>query len=39
MAISGKLYHEISKILGVSEFFVGYWKKQFKTQGIAGIKL
>ena len=39
MAISCKLYHEISKILGVSEFFVGYWKKQFKTQGIAGIKL
>ena len=39
MAISGKLYHEISKILGVSEFFVGFWKKQFKTKGIAGIKL
>ena len=39
MAIEGKLYHEISKILGVSKFFVGYWKKQFKTKGIEGIKL
>jgi putative transposase len=34
MALSGKLYYEISKTLGVSEFFVGYWKKIFKTQGI-----
>ena len=25
MALEGKLYHEISKMLGVSEFFVGYW--------------
>jgi putative transposase len=24
MALEGKLYHEISKMLGVSEFFVGY---------------
>jgi putative transposase len=39
MALSGKLYYEISKMLGVSEFFVGYWKKMFKTQGIEGIKL
>ena len=39
MAIEGKLYYEISKILGVSKFFIGYWKKQFKTKGIAGIKL
>ena len=39
MALSGKLYYEISKMLGVSEFFVGYWKKIFKTQGIEGIKL
>ena len=39
MALSGNIYHEISKILGVSNFFVGYWKKQFKTKGIAGIKL
>ena len=39
MALEGKLYHEISKMLGVSEFFVGYWKKIFKTQGIEGIKL
>ena len=39
MALSGNIYHEISKILGVSKFFVGYWKKQFKTKGIAGIKL
>jgi transposase len=29
MAVEGKLYHEVSKILGVSDFFVGYWKKQF----------
>ena len=39
MALSGNIYHEISKILGVSSFFIGYWKKQFKTKGIAGIKL
>ena len=39
MALEGKLYHEISKVLGVSEFFVGYWKKIFKTQGVEGIKL
>jgi putative transposase len=26
-------------MLGVSEFFVGYWKKFFKTQGVEGIKL
>ncbi|MEG4208374.1 hypothetical protein QUA20_31410 [Microcoleus sp. Pol7_A1] len=39
MALSGKLYYEISKILGVSEFFVDYWKKIFKTKGIEGIKL
>ena len=39
MALAGNIYHEISKILGVSKFFVGYWKKQFKTKGIAGIKL
>jgi len=24
MGLSGKLYYEISKMLGVSEFFVGY---------------
>ena len=28
-----------AKCAGVSEFFVGYWKKIFKTQGIEGIKL
>jgi putative transposase len=39
MAIAGNIYHEISLILGVSNFFIGYWKKQFKTKGIAGIKL
>src|SRR4028118_2388909 len=39
MALSGNIYHEINKILGVSTFFIGYWKKQFKTKGIAGIKL
>ena len=39
MALEGKLYQEISKMLGVSEFFVGYWKKIFKTQGVEGIKL
>ncbi|MEG4329324.1 helix-turn-helix domain-containing protein, partial [Microcoleus sp. herbarium5] len=32
MALSGNIYHEISKILGVSKFFIGYWKKQFKTK-------
>lgn len=39
MALSGNIYHEISNILGVSNFFIGDWKKQFKTKGIAGIKL
>jgi putative transposase len=39
MALSGNIYQEISKILGVSNFFISYWKKQFKTKGIAGIKL
>ncbi|MEG4812697.1 winged helix-turn-helix domain-containing protein, partial [Microcoleus sp. F8-D1] len=39
MAVEGKFYHEISKIFGVSEFFVCHWKKQFKTKGIEGIKL
>jgi len=39
MALSGTIYYEISRILGVSKFFIGYWKKQFKTKGIAGIKL
>ena len=39
MAISGNTYHEISNILAVSKFFIGYWKKQFKTKGIAGFKL
>ena len=39
MALEGKFYHEISKMLGVSEFFVGYWKKNFKSQGLEGLKL
>ncbi|WP_333430136.1 IS630 family transposase [Microcoleus sp. MON2_D5] len=39
MAISGNIYHEISLTLGVSKFFIGYWKKQFKIKGIEGIKL
>ena len=39
MALSGKLYNEISKIWRVSNFFIGYWKKQFKTKSLAGIKL
>ena len=39
MAMVGNSYNEIAEILGVSEFFVGYWKKQFKTKGVAGIKL
>ena len=38
MALSGNIYHEISLSLDVSNFFIGYWKKQFKTKGIAGIK-
>jgi len=38
MALSGNIYHEISLSLAVSNFFIGYWKKQFKTKGIAGIK-
>ena len=31
-ALSGKLYHEISKMLGVSGFFVGYWKRFLKPK-------
>jgi putative transposase len=27
MAISGTIYHGISRILGVNNFFIGYWKK------------
>jgi putative transposase len=38
MAMIGKSYNEISEILGVSDFFC-YWKKQFETQGVVGIKL
>ena len=30
---------KLAKCAGVSEFFVGYWKKIFKTQGVEGIKL
>ena len=29
MALEGNLYHKISKLLGVSKFFVGYRKKNF----------
>jgi putative transposase len=32
MAISGNIYQEISLILGVSNFFIGYWKKQLKPK-------
>ena len=33
------IYNSFAIAIGVSEFFVGYWKKIFKTQGIEGIKL
>jgi len=39
MALTGKIYREISQILGVSEFFIGHWKKNLKLKGIAGLKL
>ena len=39
MAMVGKSYNEIRELLGVSKFFVCYWKKQFETKGVAGIKL
>lgn len=39
MAVQGQPYKNISKLLGVSSFFITHWKKAFKTQGIAGIKL
>jgi putative transposase len=39
MAVEGKFYHEIGKMIGVSKFFIGQWKKQFQTKGIEGIKL
>ena len=32
MALSGIIYHEISNILGVSNFFIGYWKKHLKPK-------
>ena len=35
----GKSYNEIREILGVSKFFIGYWKKQFETKGVTGLKL
>ena len=35
MAISGNIYHEISLILGVSNFFIGYyWKKNLKPKAL-----
>ena len=39
MAMLGKSYNEIREILGVSKFFIGYWKKQFETKGVTGLKL
>jgi transposase len=39
MAIEGKSYQEVADLLGVSKYFVGDWKKTFKTEGIEGIKL
>ncbi len=38
-AIEGHPYRIISQMLGVSEFFVGHWKKAFKAEGLQGIKL
>ncbi len=39
MAVQGQPYKNISKLLGVSSFFITHWKKAFKSQGILGIKL
>jgi putative transposase len=39
MALTGKIYREISEVLGVSEFFIGYGKRVFKMKGVAGLKL
>jgi putative transposase len=30
---------KLAKCAGISEFFVGYWKKIFKSQGVEGRKL
>jgi putative transposase len=38
MALSGNIYHEISKIWRVSIFLLVI-EKQFKTKDIAGLKL
>jgi putative transposase len=39
MAIEGHPHKLISQLLGVGKDFVGDWKKNFKANGIEGIKL
>ena len=39
MSLQGWLYTSISSILNVSTSFISKWKKIFKHQGIAGLKL
>ena len=39
MAIEEQPYKKISQLLGVSSFSVGDWKKNFKANGIEGIRL
>ena len=39
MAIQEYPHQHISKLLGVSSFSIGDWKKNFKANGISGIRL
>lgn len=39
MAIQEHPYEKISQLLGVSSFFITAWKKNFKANGIDGIRL
>jgi putative transposase len=39
MVADGKCYTEISRLVGISQARISYWKQQYANQGIEGIKL
>ncbi len=39
MAIQEEPYQKTTQLLGVSNFWISDWKKNFKTKGIEGIRL
>jgi putative transposase len=39
MALEGKPYTDITRLLEINKSFISYWKKRFYEQGIVGIKL